>query len=78
MVGCCMITVWELLLLLFVGVMIFLFMILITVGTFLLRRMKEKGAVKDDAMIPCPYCGELMPRTAVFCPNCGARRKKVA
>ena len=27
-------------------------------------------------MIKCEYCGALMPQTAMFCPNCGAPRKK--
>jgi RNA polymerase subunit RPABC4/transcription elongation factor Spt4 len=25
-------------------------------------------------MIPCKYCGVLMPQTETVCPNCGARR----
>jgi RNA polymerase subunit RPABC4/transcription elongation factor Spt4 len=25
-------------------------------------------------MIPCKYCGVLMPQTDTVCPNCGARR----
>lgn len=31
--------------------------------------------VKEIVMIPCQYCGALMPQTSVFCPNCGAKRK---
>jgi hypothetical protein len=34
-----------------------------------------KEVVKEIVLIPCGYCGSLMPQTAVFCPNCGARRK---
>lgn len=30
---------------------------------------------KEVAMIPCEYCGSLMPETATECPNCGAPRK---
>jgi len=37
---------------------------------------KEKEIiVKEVVMIPCSYCGGLMPQTATFCPHCGARRK---
>jgi len=35
------------------------------------RAVKEKEVV----MIPCAYCGSLMPQTATSCPNCGATRK---
>ncbi len=35
------------------------------------RAAKEKEVV----MIPCDYCGTLMPETATSCPNCGAARK---
>jgi len=31
--------------------------------------------VKEIVMIPCPYCGTLLPQTLAFCPNCGAKRK---
>lgn len=30
---------------------------------------------KEIVMIPCKYCGALMPQTSTFCPECGARRK---
>lgn len=33
--------------------------------------VKEKKVV----MIPCEYCGSMMPETATSCPNCGAPRK---
>ena len=66
-----MISGLELLLLISAGVIILLILGLITVGTFLLRRMKEK----EVATVPCSNCGESMPQTAIFCPNCGARRK---
>jgi hypothetical protein len=37
---------------------------------------KEKETiVKEVVMIPCKYCGGLMPQTSVYCPNCGAKRK---
>lgn len=32
--------------------------------------------VKEVVMVPCVYCGDLMPNTASFCPACGAPRKK--
>jgi hypothetical protein len=34
-----------------------------------------KEVVREVVLIPCKYCGGLMPQTAIFCPNCGARRK---
>jgi hypothetical protein len=34
----------------------------------------QKEVVKEVVLIPCKYCGGLMPQTAIFCPNCGARR----
>lgn len=30
---------------------------------------------KEVIMIPCEYCGSLMPQTATSCSNCGATRK---
>ncbi|MBN1245060.1 zinc ribbon domain-containing protein [Candidatus Bathyarchaeota archaeon] len=37
---------------------------------------KEKETiVKEVVMLPCQYCGSLMPQTSLFCPHCGARRK---
>ena len=35
----------------------------------------EKEIVRELVLIPCAYCGGLMPQTSLFCPNCGARRK---
>ena len=37
--------------------------------------VKEKEIIKEIVMIPCEYCGGLMPQTATSCPNCGATRK---
>ena len=34
-----------------------------------------KEVVREVVLIPCAYCGGLMPQTSTFCPNCGARRK---
>jgi hypothetical protein len=34
-----------------------------------------KEVVREVVLIPCAYCGGLMPQTFLFCPNCGARRK---
>jgi len=34
-----------------------------------------REVIKEVVLIPCSYCGSLMPQTSVFCPNCGARRK---
>ncbi|MDH5375083.1 MAG: zinc ribbon domain-containing protein [Candidatus Bathyarchaeota archaeon] len=37
---------------------------------------KEKETiVKEVVMIPCKYCGGLMPQTSIYCPHCGAKRK---
>ena len=35
----------------------------------------QKVILREVVLIPCQYCGGLMPQTAIFCPNCGARRK---
>jgi len=32
--------------------------------------------VKEIVMIPCQYCGGIMPQTSIFCPNCGAKKKR--
>ncbi len=37
--------------------------------------VKEREVVKEVVMIPCEYCGTLMPQTATACPNCGATQK---
>jgi hypothetical protein len=37
--------------------------------------IKETTIVKEVVMVPCQYCGVLMPQTSTFCPNCGAQRK---
>lgn len=41
--------------------------------------IKEKGIEKEIrkevVMVPCKYCGGLMPQTSTFCPNCGAKRE---
>jgi hypothetical protein len=34
----------------------------------------EKIVEREVVMIPCKYCGSLMPQTALSCPNCGAKR----
>ena len=34
-----------------------------------------KEVQREVVLIPCPYCSSLMPQAAIFCPNCGARRK---
>jgi hypothetical protein len=34
-----------------------------------------KEVIREVVLIPCSYCGGLMPQTSLFCPNCGARKK---
>jgi rubrerythrin len=36
--------------------------------------IREKEIVREIVMIPCKYCGTLMPQTETVCPNCGAKR----
>jgi hypothetical protein len=36
----------------------------------------QKEVIKEIVLIPCSYCSSLMPQTALYCPNCGATRKK--
>lgn len=39
------------------------------------KETKEKEIIKEIVLIPCQYCGSLIPQTSLFCNNCGARRK---
>jgi len=39
------------------------------------EKVIEKETIKEVVMIPCQYCGSLMPQTAMFCRTCGAGRK---
>jgi len=39
------------------------------------KEVVQKEVVREVVLIPCSYCGGLMPQTSLFCPNCGARRK---
>lgn len=39
--------------------------------------VKETTVVREVVMIPCQYCGGLMPQTSTFCSNCGARKKSL-
>jgi hypothetical protein len=36
--------------------------------------VKEKEVIREVVMIPCKYCGGLMPQTEIVCPHCGAKR----
>jgi len=40
------------------------------------ERVIEKETIKEVVMVPCVYCGSLMPQTALFCNTCGAGRKQ--
>ena len=33
-----------------------------------------KEVIREVVMIPCKYCGTLMPQTQTACPNCGGKR----
>jgi ribosomal protein L40E len=35
----------------------------------------EKEVIKEVVLVPCTYCGSLMPQTSTVCPHCGATRK---
>jgi len=35
----------------------------------------EKEVIKEIVLVPCAYCGSLMPQTSTVCPHCGATRK---
>ena len=37
--------------------------------------MEKETIIKEIVMVPCQYCGGLMPQTASFCSTCGAPRK---
>jgi len=39
------------------------------------EKVIEKETIKEIVMVPCVYCGSLMPQTALFCGTCGAGRK---
>jgi len=36
--------------------------------------MEKERARKEILMVPCQYCGGVMPQTSTFCPNCKAKR----
>lgn len=36
--------------------------------------IREKEVIREVVMIPCKYCGGIMPQTATACPHCGAKR----
>lgn len=38
--------------------------------------IQKEVITKEVVMLPCNYCGGLMPQTSLFCPNCGASKKK--
>jgi heme/copper-type cytochrome/quinol oxidase subunit 2 len=37
--------------------------------------VREKETIREIVMVPCQYCGTLIPSTALTCSNCGAGRK---
>jgi hypothetical protein len=36
--------------------------------------LEKERLIKGIIMIPCQYCGSLVPQTSTFCPNCGAKK----
>lgn len=38
--------------------------------------IQKEVITKEVVMLPCDYCGGLMPQTSIFCPNCGASKRK--
>ena len=36
--------------------------------------LEKERLIKGIIMIPCRYCGGLVPQTSAFCPNCGAKK----
>jgi hypothetical protein len=36
--------------------------------------LEKERLSKGIIMIPCQYCGGLVPQTSAFCSNCGAKR----
>jgi rubrerythrin len=36
--------------------------------------LEKERASKAIIMIPCQYCGGLIPLSSTLCPNCGAKR----
>ena len=36
--------------------------------------LEKERLSKGIIMIPCPYCGGLVPQASAECPNCGAKR----
>ena len=38
--------------------------------------LEKERLNKAIIMIPCEYCGGLVPQASAVCPNCGAKRAK--
>lgn len=38
--------------------------------------LQKEVITKEIVMLPCEYCQGLMPQTSVYCPNCGAQKKR--
>ncbi len=36
--------------------------------------MEKERTRKEVPMVPCKYCGGMMPQASTFCPNCTAQR----
>lgn len=40
-----------------------------------LNQVVTKEVNREVVLIPCKYCAALMPQTALFCTNCGAKKQ---
>jgi hypothetical protein len=38
--------------------------------------LQKEIITKEIVMLPCEYCNGLMPQTSIYCPNCGAQKKR--
>ena len=36
--------------------------------------MEKERVRKEILMVPCQYCGGVIPQASTFCPNCKAKR----
>jgi uncharacterized OB-fold protein len=44
--------------------------------TKILQQYLKSKKGTETGQISCKYCGQVMPQTTLFCPNCGAGVKR--